>query len=218
VWTNMSLQPDGSFWGFHHWYHGANCEPDPTLGQTAWRVLKDATGARHLKVCFSNPGIDSQPTIAPDGAPKSPSEYAAYHVTYGCEESQPLAPLSEVEVPGGKSGSAGSGVGGVTFSKAVILPTGCVSQSSLKIALKDPKYDPLTEVVVKLNGKQVANVKGVKRLRKGITLKKLPRGTYKISLVATTILKQKLTGSQTYKSCTKGSGKIKLKGKKTHHS
>jgi len=42
-------------------------------------------------------------------------------------------------------------------------------------------------------------------------------GTYKISVVATTVLKQHLTGSQTYKSCTKGSGKIKLKGGKKHH-
>jgi hypothetical protein len=35
--------------------------------------------------------------------------------------------------------------------------------------------------------------------------------------VATTILKQRLTGNQTYKACTKGSGKIKLKGGKKHH-
>jgi len=31
------------------------------------------------------------------------------------------------------------------------------------------------------------------------------------------VLKQLLTGSQTYKSCTKGSGKIKLKKVKHHH-
>ena len=54
--------------------------------------------------------------------------------------------------------------------------------------------------------------------KKGITLKKLPAsGSYKISVTATTILKQKLTGSQSYKACAKGSGKIKLKGSKKHH-
>jgi hypothetical protein len=91
-------------------------------------------------------------------------------------------------------------------------------QTSLKIKLKDPKYDPLTEVVVKIGGKQVALVKGVKLLKKGITLKKLPTGTYKISIVATTVLKQHLSGSQSYKSCTTGSGKIGLKRvKKKHH-
>jgi hypothetical protein len=34
---------------------------------------------------------------------------------------------------------------------------------------------------------------------------------------ATTVLKQRLTGSQTYKACAKSSGKIKLKGSKKHH-
>ena len=84
--------------------------------------------------------------------------------------------------------------------------------------LRDPKYDPLTEVLVKINGKKVALVRGVKRIKKGITLKKLPSGTYKISVVATTVLKQHLSGSRTYKSCGTGSGKIGLKGgKKKHH-
>ena len=105
------------------------------------------------------------------------------------------------------------GLGLITFSDTVLLPnaTACVSQTSLKIKLHDPKYDPLTEVLVKINGKKFAVVKGVKRLKKGITLKKLPSGTYKISILATTVLKQRLSGSQTYKSCTAGSGKIGLK-------
>jgi hypothetical protein len=62
----------------------------------------------------------------------------------------------------------------------------------------------------------IALVKGVKRLKKP-TLTKLPSGTYKISILATTVLRQRLSGSQTYKSCTAGSGKIGLKGKKHHH-
>jgi len=35
--------------------------------------------------------------------------------------------------------------------------------------------------------------------------------------VATTVLNQHLSGSHTYKSCTKGSEKIKLKPVKKHH-
>jgi len=81
----------------------------------------------------------------------------------------------------------------------------------------NPKYDPHTEVLVKINGKKVTDVKGIKLLKKGITLKKLPSGTYKISVVATTVLKQHLSGSQTYKSCTTGSGTIGLKRVKKHH-
>jgi hypothetical protein len=205
MWTGMTQQPDGSFWGFHKWFVDAEgtCKPDPNgngLGPTAWRVLSTSTGARYLKVCFSHPGT-SQPRIAVDGT--------ATEATYGCYQSALIEPLPTVS-------SGGSGVAGVTFSKTVVLPTGCVAQSSLKIALKDPKNDPLTEVVVKIGNKKVADIKGVKKIKKGITIKKLPSsGSYKISVVATTILKQKLTGNQIYKACTKGSGKIKLKGK--HH-
>lgn len=218
IWTEMELQPEGYFVGLHQWYkgEGASCVKDPTLGHTAWRVLTNASGERTLKVCFSNPKDAAQPTIAPNGAPNSESEDAAYHVTYGCEESKALAPPQTTEGEGTGKNSPGT----IKFNKTVVLPpaTGCVSQTSLKIALKDPKYDPLTEVVVKLNGKQVADVKGVKAIKKGITLKKLPSsGTYKISVTATTILKQHLSGSQTYKGCTKGSGKIQLKKVKHHH-
>jgi hypothetical protein len=224
MWTQMREQPDGSFWGFHQWFEGTQCTPIAKLGQTAWRVLHTNTGTPFLRVCFTDPSDNSQPTIAPDGT------YAGD--SYGCVDSVFLEPSpgikgSETETGTGSSGegkagsgsSPGSGSSSITFSKTVVLPspTGCISQTSLKIALKDPKYDPLSEVVVKLNGKQVALVKGVKRLKKGITLKKLPTGTYKISVVATTVLKQQLSGSQTYKSCAKSSGKITLKKSKTHH-
>lgn len=228
MWTDMQLQTDGSFWGLHQWYHAApQCEENTVLGHTAWRVLEASGGAHVLKVCFNNPGDASQPTIAPNGKEAN--------VTYGCVESSPLAPLpkvSEEEGPGkgggegsgngsGANGSSGGGAdsGVITFSQAVVLPNAkaCVSQASLKIKLRDPKYDPLTEVLVKINGKKVALVKGVKRLKKGITLKKLPSGTYKVSVVATTVLKQHLSGSQTYKSCSSGSGKIGLKRIKKHH-
>jgi hypothetical protein len=203
MWTNMQPQADGSFWGLHQWYkgEGATCVADPVLGPTAWRVLHEPSGARYLEVCFSHPGT-TQPKIAANGT--------ATEDTYGCEKSALIEPLPVVS-------NGGLGVSGI---KTVVLPpaTGCVAQSSLKIALKDPKNDPLTEVVVKIGSKKVVDIKGVKKIKKGITLKKLPAtGTYKISVTATTILKQKLTGSQTYKACTKGSGKIKLKGSKKHH-
>lgn len=205
MWTDMRPQVDGSFWGLHQWYH-ANCEQDPLLGHTAWRALQSADGARSLKVCFNNPGGSTQPTIATDGNEAS--------VTFGCTVSTPLAPLPTVGGGGPSSGGGNSGTQGVMFSQTVLLPNAkaCVRKTSLKIKLKDPKYDPLKEVVVKINGKKVADVKGVKRLKKGVTLKKLPSGTYKISVVATTVLNQHLSGSKSYRSCRKGSGKIKLHG------
>jgi hypothetical protein len=210
MWSNMKPQADGSFWGFHQWYHGTKCEVNPQLGQTAWRVLKNPDGSRLLRVCFSSPGTESQPTIAPDGT--------SAKTTYKCYDSALVAPLPTVAEEG--SSPSGTGSNQITFVQSVILPkaTACISQRSLKITLKDPKYDPLKEVLVRVNGHKVADVKSIKRLKKGLTLKKLPTGTYKVSIVATTVLNQHLSGSQTYKSCTKGSGKIKLRHVKKHHA
>lgn len=210
MWTEMRAQADGSFWGKHQWY-GNNCELDPHLGLTAWRVLQAANGDRTLKVCFSLPESESQPTI--DASGKEAND------TYGCSESAPLGPLPVTEGSGGSSGGSGSGSGQITFANTVVLPNAkaCVSQSSLKLKLRNPKYDPLKEVVVRINGKQVADVRGVKRLKKGIVLGKLPSGTYKVSVLATTVLNQHLSGSSTYHSCTKGSGQINLHGSKPHH-
>jgi len=200
MWTNIKEQPDGSFWGYHQWYDkstsNGECVEDANLGPTAWRVLGNSSGAHYLEVCFSHPGT-SQPKIAPDGT--------ASEDTFGCVNSNLIAPLPTV-----------------VSTNTVTLPPGgtqCTLQKSLTIKLNDPKYDRLVEVLVKINGKKVLDVKGIKRLEKGVKLTKLPTsGTYKVSVVASTILKQHLTGSQTYKSCTKGSGKIKLhrKGKKHH--
>jgi hypothetical protein len=203
MWTGMNQQPDGSFWGFHQWFH-AGCVVDTQfVGPTAWRVLHNSTGAHFLKVCFSHPGT-SQPKIAPSGSDTE--------ATFGCDESaliEPLPPVSIIVIQ----------TVGRANAKA------CVSQTSLKIKFKDPKNDPLKEVVLKIASKKVADIKGTKAvkkaLKKGITLKKLPRGTFKISVTATTILNQRLTGSQTYKSCTKGSGNVGLhkpkKPKKPKH-
>jgi hypothetical protein len=173
-------------------------------------VLHTAAGARYLKVCFSTPslpGEESQPMIAADGR--------ASHFTYGCEESTPLAELPKVSGEGPPGGET------VTFSNTVVLPNvaTCVRQTSLKITLNDPKYDPLKNVVVTINGKTAARVRGVKSVKKGVTLKRLPSGTYKIGIVATTVLNQRLSGSKTYHSCTKSSGKIKLHRvvKASHH-
>ena len=212
AWTDMRQQADGSFWGYDAWFvragTGGECKQDPHLGPTAWRVLSEPSGAHYLKVCFSHPET-SQPKIAPDGT--------ASEATFGCVESALISPLPTVTGSGSGSGSSG----GISYSNTVTLPpsTQCTLQKSLTIKLHDPKYDPLVEVLVKLNGKKVADVKGVKRIKKGVKLTSLPTsGTYKVSVVATTILKQHLTGSSTYKSCTKGSGKIKLhhQGKKHH--
>jgi hypothetical protein len=202
MWTGMTLQPDGSFFGFHQWFKdtSGNCEREQPLGPTVWRVLHNSRGGSYLKVCFSHPGT-TQPHIALSGV--------ATEDTYGCSESALIEPLPN---------------SGVLGSTTVSLPSAkaCISQSTMKIKLKDPKNDRLKQVVISVNGKKIAAIKGVKAINKalkkgGITLTKLPSGTYKISVTATTVLHKTLTGSQTYRSCTKSSGSIGLKGKKKHH-
>ncbi len=52
-----------------------------------------------------------------------------------------------------------SGSGAITFSKIVVLPNAKarVSRTSLKIKPHNPKYDPLKEIVVRIDGKRVAD-------------------------------------------------------------
>jgi hypothetical protein len=216
MWTDMQEQPDGSFWGLHQWYHGA-CEPDPDLGPTAWRVLETANGEqRYLKVCLSTPG-SSQPTIAADGT--------SAEMTYGCLDSTPLAELPETVGEASEGAKGANGTGGesgpeqthqpISFASAVELPSSklCFEPKALKIHLRNPKYDPIEEVVVRIDGKRVAHVRGGKQLKRDILVAKLPTGRYEIRILAVTVLKQRLSGHRIYHSCGTGSGAIKL-----HHS
>jgi hypothetical protein len=202
MWTGMREQADGSFWGLHAWFIGGDkCEENPLRGLTAWRVLVGADGARHLIVCFSTPGDESQPKIDATGK--------CTGGTFGpAIESSPL---------GGLPGSDANG-GPVTFEKIVFLPSNatCLKRKSLKIKLRNPKYDPLKEVVVKVNGKKVKAIVGTEKLKKPIILKNLPDGAFKVSIVATTVLNERLKGNKKYTICGSGPGKIRLPGAKSH--
>jgi hypothetical protein len=210
IWTNMTLQADGSFWGFHQWLFEKSCVPNPVLGPTAWRVLQKANGSRYLLVCFSEPG-GPQPTIASNGA--------SANVKRPCQESAPTAPLPVVT----GSGKKGKGMGAeqISFASTIGLPkaAACVRRGSLKIKIKDPRFDPLKEVVIRIGRRKVADVRGVQRLRRGIVLKRLPSGTYTLKVVAITVLDQKLSGRRTYHSCTirRSSSRIRLHHRKSGH-
>jgi hypothetical protein len=207
MWTEMRLQADGSYWGFHQWYfepttENPTCVLNPTLGPTAWRVLENAQGESFLRVCFSSPGSKSQPTIAPDGSSKN--------VSYGCVDS---ASIASIPVVSGKEGGSKPGPGEIGFEQSVGLPNPkqCVRNSTLKIKLRDPKYDPFKEIVIKVNGKTRVDLRGTKKLKKAIVLRHLPSGSYTVKVLAITVLNQRLSGGRTYHSCVKGSGAIGLK-------
>lgn len=201
MWTAMKEQADGSFWGLHSWFKGGTkCEENPLRGLTAWRVLVGADGTRHLVVCFSRPGDLSQPQI--DVAGKCSG------ATFGpAIESSPLAPLpgsDPNEIP-------------VSFERVVSLPdnASCLKRKFLKIRIKHPKYDPIKEVLIKVNGKKVKTVVGTEKLKKPIVLKSLPAGPFRIRVVAITVLDERLTGHKKYTGCGGGSGKISLPSAKS---
>jgi hypothetical protein len=212
IWTGMTAQPDGSYLGLHQWYFGDPvCQENPVRGPTAWRILKEANGSYYLRVCFSNPGT-SQPTIAPGGAPNSPTEYAEYHVTYGCANSSLTAPLPVASGPSsGKGGVAGA-------QERLRLPSAkqCLSTRSFKIHLADPQYDPLKKVTVTLRGHKIKSRK-IATSRRGnyivatINLRGMPKGAFTINIHATTVLGHSLSASHTYHTCNK---KNKRSGKK----
>ena len=186
MWTSMSQQSDGSYWGFHRWFIGS-CEPDPNLGPTAWRVLKNSTGASYLKVCFSHPGT-SQPTIAANGT--------CAGATYGAVESALIGALPTSHP---------------SATNSLTLPSNlkCISHRSFKIHLRDPKNDPLKKVVITLKGHRTVVVRQGNTFVSTINLKGLPRGSFNIRISATTVLGHHFSSTRTYHTCTS-----KLKPKK----
>jgi hypothetical protein len=214
MWTDIRPQPDGSYEGLHQWFTGgARCVVSSTRGLTAWRVLQNPDGSHLLRVCFSSPGNSEQPTIALNGT--------SAHVSYGCSDSALVAALPVVEPPAGQTPSSGpgslSGQGGSptsptspgaqgnveSFGRSVLLPSArkCLSRRSFKINLRNPSNDPLSQVVVKINGHQTAVARSARTITAGINLKNLPRGAYTIKILAITVLGHHLTGSRTYHTC-----------------
>ncbi len=197
MWTDLTPQPDGSYWGLHQWFHGApECAKNPQLGPTAWRVIHEPNGSRYLRVCFSNPGT-AQPTISANGAPKEPSENAAHHVTYGCVNSELIAPL-----PVAQKTTSGSGSANV---ESLTLPSAkqCLRPGRLRIRLAEPKYDPFKKISVSFRGHKVATSHRGNYIVATLNLRGLTKNKFTVKVRATTVLGHKLTATRTYRICTK---------------
>jgi hypothetical protein len=183
MWTGIRQQPDGSFWGLHQWYYQeSNCEINQHLGLTAWRVSQAQGGARRLEVCFSQPG-GSQPTISASGV--------AGGNPYECVYSTLLAPTP---VSGQEA-----------FREAVTLPGThrCYSRRSFQIHLRDPKHDPLKEVLVRLAGHDVRVVRHGGVFAATVNLRGLPKGAFTVRIRVTTVLGRHLSGHRTYHTCAR---------------
>jgi hypothetical protein len=208
MWTDMTRQSDGSYWGLHQWFHG-DCAPNTTLGPTAWRVLHEPNGSRYLRVCFSIPGT-AQPTITPGGAPREASEYAEHHVTYGCINSALTAPLPVVSGTSGSGGKEGSGSAGSGESLTLPSAKQCLRAGPFKIRLKEPQYDPFKKVTITFKGHKLATSHRGDYIVATLNLSKLSKGAFTIKIHATTVLGHHLSASRTYHICKQ------LKPKKRH--
>jgi hypothetical protein len=209
MWTDITLQSDGSYWGLHQWFHAApECAPNTTPGPTAWRVLHEPNGARRLHVCFSEPGT-TQPTISADGAPKEASEDAAHHVTYGCVDSELIAPLPVVQQQSGSGSNSGSNSGSGSSSSSTVesltLPSAkqCLRPGRFKLRLQEPKYDPFKTVTIVFAGHRVSTTRKGAYLVATLNLKLITKGSFTVKIQATTALGHKLTSKRTYRICTK---------------
>jgi len=179
MWTAIRAQADGSYWGFHRWFFETTpCTPQPQLGPTAWRVMSAAAGGSFLLVCFGAPG-GPQPTIAADGT--------SANVGYGCVRSAEVAPVAAV----------------ASFHSAVTLPGSrrCLSRRSFQIHLHQSRYDPFAEVEVRLGHRRLHLRRHGNVFAARIDLRGLPRGTFTVKILLTTVLGHRIAGARTYHTC-----------------
>lgn len=183
MWTDIQQQSDGAFTAKHQWYHitSGRCTELPTLGPTALRVLTQSDGSRLLRVCFNRPGT-APPTIASTGAPSN--------VNYACVDSAPLASVPTAAPP---------------LSLSIVLPaTGpgiCVSRRNFIIHVREPKHDPFISLSVSLGHKVLKYVRRGADITADIDLRGLPKGTYRLTIRATTAAGFHIKGSRTYHTC-----------------
>ena len=214
IWKEMTLQSNGSYWGFHQWYASSGsgeCALEQTLGPTAWRVIEESSGSHYLGVCLSHPGT-TQPTIAASGA--------CVGTTYGSVSSALIStlPTTTGSTPGtstgsGSGGSGGSNAGGPKESLSLPSAKQCLSVRLFKIHLQDPKYDPFKTVSVTIKGykHRIATARKGNYIVATINLKGLPKSAFAVQIKATTVLGHSLSATRTYHTCKK---KIKKSSKK----
>jgi hypothetical protein len=187
VWTEMRRRPDGSYWGLHQWYFDTSeCLPNPTLGSTAWRVLQDSNGAKYLRVCFSEPGSTSQPTIAADGTTAG--------ATFGCSDSALISSLPPA-------------LSAAEAARYIVLPPNgsCFSRRRLRVKLTSPVSDPFATAAVTLKSAAIRRRAKLSwtsgAVLATLRLRGLEAPTFKVTVQAETVLGHRLDAKRTYRRC-----------------
>jgi hypothetical protein len=185
MWTQITPQADGSYWGSHQWFFAnAECVPNPALGPTAWRVLGN-NSSQFLRVCFSEPGSNAQPTIAADGS--------STKATFGCVDSARISALPKLSPK--------------KLAGFVQLPRNrsCLGQKKLRITLHDPANDPFVKIEVSLKSGKLLRKGSVKRHQHGavvtVSLKGLQASDFTIRVRLTTVLGRHLSLHRKYHLC-----------------
>jgi hypothetical protein len=183
IWSQVRQRPDGSFWGLHQWYFAqSGCQPNPELGLTAFRLLPAAHGTSILKVCFSQPGEDSQPRIKPDGT--------VIGATDGCTV----------------SGRVRRETTDAEAAKYIRLPAGprCGS-SRLRIMLRSPAGETIARVEVKLRSGNVRRRAKLVHAHGGIvatlSLRGLTQPSFVVTARLTTSLRRVVKRTRRYRLC-----------------
>jgi hypothetical protein len=185
MWTEMRLQPDGSYFGDHVWYFvGQKCQKvNPMPGPTAWRVLQGPKGP-YLLVCFSPPG-GTQPTISPTGLTEN--------VGYKC--------FSSAEIEQVPTAAAAVESFTQTLSAPPSTKKACLSRRSFRVHVDEPRYEPYRTVTVMLGRRRLAIKRHGRVFTATVDLAGMPTGTFTLKVRVTTVLGRHLAGSRTYHTC-----------------
>lgn len=185
MWVGIRRQPDGQYFGLHQYFRTSDCS-FIERGMIALRPLQNPQGQTFLRVCFDDPAKepDQQPTIAPDGSNATTDD--------GCRDSDLVAPLPRE---------------GPKLSDIVTLPrqTGrCASRRRFAIRLREPPGDALESARVTLNRRSLrVRRNAANRLTTVVDLRGLPRGRYRVAIVAETVRGRTIRGSRRYRTCGK---------------
>ena len=115
---------------------------------------------------------------------------------------RPGAPVdpNRVTEPGG-SGVAGSNTSGPSFDKLVAMPSSRKCVRRLRIKARKAK-DPVSRLVVRVDGRKKATVKGTKKARRGVTVRRLPRKKrFTVQVLVRTRSGHSTAAARSYRGC-----------------
>ena len=201
IWTDITPQPDGSYWGLHQWYTEPGCTLVPTGGKTAFRVLEGPNGAHYLRVCLATPEPHSQ------DRPRRRQHRNNLGVARARRSARPYRPLKPQPAPRRHPAKAPRVRPPAQASRrstswyryrATRNASGPAASRSASLTLRTTRSRP---------SPSCSRAESSEMSRHGRTIvatvsrRALPRGTFAVQIKAVTYLGRHLSGSRTYHPC-----------------